>query len=64
MLIYIVRAFVINLQRCDMFSFPRRKMSSATVVGNTYEISCPTNAWEQVGANVNEGPGECSYVVK
>lgn len=47
-----------------MFSFPRRKMSSATVVGNTYEISCPTNAWEQVGANVNEGPGECSHAVE
>ncbi|PFH50270.1 glycoside hydrolase family 43 protein [Amanita thiersii Skay4041] len=32
------------------------QMTSATSVGNAVKISTPTLSWEQVGANVNEGP--------
>ncbi|KAK0204669.1 Arabinanase/levansucrase/invertase [Desarmillaria ectypa] len=32
------------------------QMFSATTVGNAVKISTPTLPWEQVGANVNEGP--------
>ncbi|KAL0953737.1 hypothetical protein HGRIS_004927 [Hohenbuehelia grisea] len=32
------------------------QMNSATTVGNAVKISTPTLSWEQVGANVNEGP--------
>ncbi|KAB5588378.1 Alpha-N-arabinofuranosidase [Ceratobasidium theobromae] len=32
------------------------KMNSATSVGNAVKISRPSNAWERVVANVNEGP--------
>ena len=32
-------------------------MTGAMTLGNTVKISTPTYAWEQVGANVNEGPG-------
>lgn len=32
------------------------QMTGATTLGNTVKISTPTYAWEQVGANVNEGP--------
>lgn len=35
-----------------------RQMTSATTVGDAYEISCPTLSWEQVGGYVNEGPGK------
>lgn len=35
-----------------------RKMNSATSLGDAYKISAPTNAWEQIGAKVNEGPGK------
>ncbi|KAF8659840.1 hypothetical protein AX16_001725 [Volvariella volvacea WC 439] len=32
------------------------QMTSATTIGNATKISTPTLSWEQVGANVNEGP--------
>ncbi|KAJ7658106.1 glycoside hydrolase family 43 protein [Mycena rosella] len=32
------------------------EFTSATTVGNPVKISTPTNAWETIGANVNEGP--------
>ncbi|KAL0579425.1 hypothetical protein V5O48_002596 [Marasmius crinis-equi] len=32
------------------------QMTSATTVGNAVKIATPTLSWEQVGANVNEGP--------
>ncbi|KAK0469927.1 Arabinanase/levansucrase/invertase [Desarmillaria tabescens] len=32
------------------------QMTSATTVGSAVKISTPTLSWEQVGANVNEGP--------
>ncbi|KAB5588379.1 Glycoside hydrolase family 43 protein [Ceratobasidium theobromae] len=32
------------------------KMNSATSVGDAVKISSPTNSWERVVANVNEGP--------
>ncbi|KAG9121942.1 hypothetical protein FRC07_001871 [Ceratobasidium sp. 392] len=32
------------------------KMNSPTSLGNAYKISTPTNAWERIGAPVNEGP--------
>ncbi|KAJ8521245.1 hypothetical protein ONZ45_g2029 [Pleurotus djamor] len=32
------------------------QMNSATSIGNAVKISTPTLSWEQVGANVNEGP--------
>lgn len=30
---------------------------TATTVDDAYEISCPAYAWEDVGADVEEGPG-------
>lgn len=35
-----------------------RQFTSATTVGSTVQISCPTNSWEQVGGNTDEGPGK------
>ncbi|KAF8599945.1 Arabinanase/levansucrase/invertase [Ceratobasidium sp. AG-I] len=32
------------------------KMNSATSLGDAVKISAPTNSWERIGANVNEGP--------
>ncbi|KAB5588377.1 hypothetical protein CTheo_8178 [Ceratobasidium theobromae] len=32
------------------------KMNSATSVGNAVKISRPSNAWERIGGNTNEGP--------
>lgn len=32
------------------------QMTGATTVGNTVKISTPQYSWEQIGANVNEGP--------
>ncbi|KAH7322223.1 Arabinanase/levansucrase/invertase [Rhizoctonia solani] len=37
------------------------KMNSATSVGNSVLISRPTNAWERVGAPVNEGPAPLQH---
>ena len=34
------------------------KMNSPTTLGNATKFSRPTNSWEQIGAKVNEGPGE------
>jgi hypothetical protein len=38
-----------------------RKFSTATTVGNTVQISCPTQSWEQYGRNVEEGPGKSTF---
>ena len=38
-------------------------MNSATSLGNAVKISAPTNSWEQIGAKVNEGPGEIQILI-
>jgi hypothetical protein len=37
-----------------------RKFSTATTVGDTVQISCSTQPWEEFGRNVEEGPGRSS----
>lgn len=39
------------------------EFSDAVIVGATVRISCPSYAWEEVGSNVEEGPGESSVSV-
>ncbi len=41
--------------------FYARQLTSPTTLGNAVKISTPTNAWEMVGAPVNEGPGKPSF---
>ncbi|KZP31059.1 glycoside hydrolase family 43 protein [Athelia psychrophila] len=35
---------------------------TAVTVGDAYEISCPAYSWEDVGADVEEGPGDYSPI--
>jgi hypothetical protein len=52
--VYTVLLLLFMVYVVDCFD---RKLSSPTTVGNAVQISKPTLSWEQVGANVNEGPG-------
>lgn len=43
--------------------YHRQFASATTLVSGTVQISCPTNSWEEVGGNTDEGPGELEIII-